>query len=181
MPQVDVDTPAPEWRLGPDGIAGAGALAERLLAARYAPTKIVASREPKAAETGSIIADRLGLPFAIVQGLHEHDRRAVGFLGTEAFAARMRDFFAHPDSVVFGGESAAMALTRFAAAVDRVCAEQTGDVVIVSHGTVISLFVATRARVDAAELWALLGLPSYVSLELPAYRIADLEATIPTA
>jgi len=178
MPQVDVETPAHQWRLRPEGVAGATALAERLRSAHYAPTKIVASLEPKATQTGSIIAERLRLPFATVEGLHEHDRRAAGFLSSDVFAARMRDLFAHPDAVVFGNESGSAALTRFATAVDQVVREETGDVVVVSHGTVMSLFIASRAHVDASELWAVLGLPSYVSLELPNHRIVEIVAAI---
>jgi broad specificity phosphatase PhoE len=179
MPQVDVETPGHEWRLRPEGVAGASVLAERLTRAGYRPTKIVASLEPKATQTGSIIAERLRLPFATVEDLHEHDRRAVGFLAADKFAARMRDLFAHPDDVVFGTESASAALTRYAKAVDGVVKEQPGgDVVIVSHGTVMSLFVASRARVDASEMWATLGLPSYVSLELPSHRIIEIVPTI---
>jgi broad specificity phosphatase PhoE len=176
MPQVDVDTPAHEWRLGPVGVAGAAAVASRL--ARYEPTRIVASLEPKAMQTGSLIADRLRLPLVTADGLHEHDRRAIRFLGADEFAARMRDLFAHPDATVFGSESASAALARFTAAVDRVTGEQSGDVVIVSHGTVISLFVAARADVNAAELWATLGLPSYVTLEIPSHRILDIVAAV---
>ena len=178
MPQVDVETPAHQWRLRHEGGAGASALGERLRSAGYAPTKIVASAEPKATQTGSIIAERLRLPFATVDGLHEHDRRAAGFRSPDAFAASMRDLFAHPDAVVFGSESASAALARFATAVDQVVSEETSDVVVVSHGTVMSLFVASSARVDASELWAVLGLPSYVSLELPDHRIVEVVATI---
>jgi broad specificity phosphatase PhoE len=177
-PQVDVETPAHEWRLSHGGTAGAAALADRLRAADYAPTKIVASLEAKATQTGSIIAERLRLPFATVEGLHEHDRRAAGFLSTEVFATRMRDLFAQPDAIVFGNESASIALARFGKAVDQVVSEETGDVIIVSHGTVMSLFVASRARVNASELWAVLGLPSYVSLELPNHRIVEIVAAI---
>jgi len=43
---------------------------------------------------------------------------------------------------------------------------------------VMSLFVASRARVNASELWAVLGLPSYVSLELPNHRIVEIVAAI---
>jgi broad specificity phosphatase PhoE len=118
------------------------------------------------------------LPFATVEGLHEHDRRAAGFLGRDEFAARMRDVFAHPDAIVFGSESASTALARFGKAVDQVVSEGGGDIVIVSHGTVMSLFVASRARVDASELWSVLGLPSYVTLELPNYRIIEIVASI---
>jgi broad specificity phosphatase PhoE len=178
MPQVDVDTPAHEWRLRAEGVAAAGTLALRLLA-RYEPSRVVASLEPKATQTGSVIAERLRLPFSTAEGLHEHDRRAVGFLGREKFAARIHDLFAHPDAVVFGNESASAALTRFTTAVDHAVGEDaSGDVVIVSHGTVISLFVAKRSDVDGENLWATLGLPSYVSLELPNYRIVEIIATI---
>lgn len=178
MPQVDVETPAHQWRLRPEGVAGANAVADRLRSAHYRPSKIVASLEPKATETGSIIAKRLRLPFATVEGLHEHDRRDAGFLSTDVFAARMRDLFAHPDAIVFGNESASSALARFANAVDAVVSEESGDVVVVSHGTVMSLFVAARAHVDASELWARLGLPSYVSLELPSHRIVEIVAAL---
>ena len=90
----------------------------------------------------------------------------------------MRDLFAHPDATVFGNESASAALARFAKAVDQIVSEETGDVVVVSHGTVMSLFVASRAHVDASELWATLGLPSYISLELPSHRIVEIVAKI---
>lgn len=176
LPQVDVETPPHEWRLGPQGVDGAGAVAKRLT--RYQPSRIVASLEPKATETGSIIAEKMHLPFATAEGLHEHDRRAAGFIAADKFAMRMQEFFAHPDAIVFGSESASTALARFSAAVDRATGEQGGDLVIVSHGTVISLFVAARAHVDAADLWGTLGLPSYVTLELPSYRIRDIVATI---
>jgi broad specificity phosphatase PhoE len=178
MPQVDVETPAHQWRLRPEGVAGANAVADRLRSAHYRPTKVVASLEPKATETGSIIAKRLRLPFATVDGLHEHDRRTSGFLSTAMFASRMRDLFAHPDATVFGNESASAALARFSKAVDEIVREETGDVVVVSHGTVMSLFIASRAHVDASDLWARLALPSYVSLELPNHRIVEIVAAI---
>ncbi len=140
MPQVDVETPAHEWRLGPVGVAGAGAIATGL-GRRYVPSRIVASREPKATQTGAIIAERLHLPLLTPDGLHEHDRRAIRFLPADEFTSRIRD-------------------------------------VIVSHGTVISLFVGARANVDAAQLWATLGLPSYVALELPSHRIIEIVAAV---
>ncbi len=177
MPQVDVETPAHEWRLGPVGVAGAGTIATTL-GKRYAPSRIVASQEPKATQTGAIIAERLHLPLVMAEGLHEHDRRAIRFLAADVFAARMRDLFAHPDTAVFGSESAQAAIARFTAAVDRITDEDSGDVVIVSHGTVIALFVGARADVDAAQLWATLGLPSYVALELPSHRIIEIVAAV---
>src|SRR5687767_10644484 len=90
----------------------------------------------------------------------------------------LRDLLADPDAVVFGSESASAALARFAKAADQVVSEEAGDVVVVNHGTLMSLLVASRARVDASDLWAVLGLPSYVSLELPNHRIVEIVAAI---
>ena len=42
----------------------------------------------------------------------------------------------------------------------------------------ISLFVGARADVNAAELWATLGLPSYVTLEIPSHRILDIVTAV---
>ena len=81
-----------------------------------------------------------------------------------------------PDCVI--DPSVESDLARFTAAVDRITDEDSGDVVIVSHGTVISLFVGARADVNAAELWATLGLPSYVALELPSHRIIEIVAAV---
>ncbi len=52
------------------------------------------------------------------------------------------------------------------------------DVIIVSHGTVISLFVAAHAGTDGLALWKALGLPSFVVLDRSTLRIERIEAAI---
>src|SRR5438128_809109 len=99
-------------------------------AARCGASSQRRSSPRRARQAGSVIAERLRLPLVTADGLHEHDRRAIRFLGADEFAARMRDLFAHPDATVFGSESASAALARFTAAVDRVTGEQSGDIVI---------------------------------------------------
>jgi hypothetical protein len=59
---------------------------------------------------------------------------------------------------VYGEESASAALARFSAALDRL----DEGTVVVSHGTVISLYAAARSGRDAFELWSSLELPDLV-------------------
>jgi broad specificity phosphatase PhoE len=77
QPAIDESHPPPQWRLTEAGRAAAGALAERL--APYAPIAAVASPEPKALETGEIIAARFDLSVAADAGFAEHHRPNVRF------------------------------------------------------------------------------------------------------
>jgi len=177
LPEVDPAAPAAEWRLGGEGRRRCEPLAQQL--GRYRTGSVVASVEPKAVETGEIVARRLGVGFATGPGLHEHERRSVGFVGAGAFEAAVERFFARPDDLVFGEETARQARDRFGAAIARVLAGHPGgDVVVVAHGTVISLFVAHRTGVDAFDLWRRLGLPSFVVLALPGFGLVTTVETM---
>lgn len=167
MPAIEPAVPASRWLLSEQGRADALALAEAL--APYEPVQIVSSLEPKAEETARIVARRLGLDHATRPDLHEHDRREVGFLGDQAFQEAVAAFFRRPEELVMGAETAEAAGARFEAVVDAVVREAAhGTVVVVAHGTVISLYLARKAGMDPHELWKRLGLPSYVVLDLPA-------------
>jgi broad specificity phosphatase PhoE len=153
VPEVDRSIPASEWRLSAEGRARCDALAERVAA--HDPELVVASIEPKALETAELLAARLGLEVRESAELREQERRTVGWLERDELEAAIRRLFMEPDRVVFGEESAAAALTRFSRAV-----EGLGDgAVVVSHGTVISLYVAAQTGRDAFELWQSLELP----------------------
>jgi broad specificity phosphatase PhoE len=134
------------------------------------PVVIASSGEPKAVETATILATRLGLPrVKIVRGLHEHERRSVGWLGQEAFEARVAELFARSAELVFGEETAAQALVRFTRAVERVlAAHPEGDVVVVTHGTVMTLYLAAVAAIEPLPFWRGLALPDVATLLLPA-------------
>ena len=80
---------------------------------RYAPTAIIASDELKAQQTAQPLADRLGLAVEVIADLHEHERRTVDYLDDATFQATMARFFAEPDALVFGEETASQALARF--------------------------------------------------------------------
>jgi broad specificity phosphatase PhoE len=173
-PEVVPGVPAREWRLSAEGRSRCGPLAERL--ATYAPTAIVASVEPKARETAELVAAPLDLSVETAVGLHEHERDGAGYLGRDAFEAAMRAFFARPGELVLGRETAAQAVTRFSAEVVRVLSgRRAGNVAIVTHGTVLSLFVAQRAGVAPYPFWRSLALPALVALQLPAFALAAVE------
>ena len=45
---------------------------------------------------------------------------------------------------------------------------------MVTHGTVLALYVAAVTGVDAIDLWRRLGLPSYVTLTRPDLTLVDI-------
>jgi broad specificity phosphatase PhoE len=172
LPEIFPDVPAAQWQLSDEGRRRCAALAERLRP--YQPVALVASREPKATETGALVASALDTPFATAEGLHEHDRSNVGWASSEDFAAAVERFFARPSELVMGRETADAARERFARAVEQVLAEHpTGNLAIVAHGTVITLLVAAHNPIEPFPLWQRLGLPSFVALALPGMALVD--------
>ena len=165
LPEIVESIPACEWRLSDEGRVRAQRLAERL--SPFHPEKIVSSIEPKAKETAEILADRYNLEYHTADGLHEHDRRTTPFLSPHQFQQAVREFFEKPDTLVFGSETAEAAYARFSSAVNAVLSESANQtILIVSHGTVISLFVSRMAGISDMRLWSELGLPSYVVLDM---------------
>ena len=177
-PTILASVPAPEWRLSPTGIERCAGLADRLRA--FSTRSIATSAEPKAVETATIVGERLGLPVDVIEGLHEHDRRDTKLLGDEPFRQAMRSLFAHPNDLVFGRETAADALARFEAAIGGLLAAPCTDedLIIVTHGTVISLFVAAHTGEDGFGLWSRLELPSLVVLQRADLSLKRVEAEI---
>jgi len=170
LPTLEPGVPSREWRLSDAGRARCVPLAAALTA--YQPAIIAASAEPKATETGRIVAEYLGAPLEIIEDLHENDRTGQGWLGSEELEARIARFFAMPDQHVMGNETADEAHARFAAAVEDICTRHpNGTIVIVAHGTVITLFVSRRARLEPFPFWKRLGLPSFVVFSLPDHMV----------
>ena len=160
-PRVDPGTPSSEWELSPEGRQAAGALAGRLAA--FAPVRAIMSPEPKARRTASAVCGPLGLGPEADAGLAETRRRSVGVLSPEALEAGIARFFAEPDRLVFGEETADAAFDRFSAAVER-HRPASGPMLVFSHGTVISLYVSRLSGVDPMSFWRSLQLPHALAL-----------------
>jgi broad specificity phosphatase PhoE len=158
VPELDPAVPAEEWRLSEEGRRRCGPLADRLTAFR--PQELISSPEPKARETAELIAPALGLDVRLSDGVRETARRSVPWLQADVLERGIRDLFARPNEIVFGEESAAAALKRFAAAVDGL----REPAVVVTHGTVLSLYVAAKTGRDAFDVWRGLNLPDVVEV-----------------
>ena len=152
----------PEWPLCDEGRARAHALAESL--AVYAPLEVFSSPEPKAQQTAEVIAQRHGTQVQVRAGLREHGPRTY-----EPSAARfqheierlLRDPGRQTSLAVETGREA---LARFEAAVSSSALSAGGTPCVVSHGTVITLLVASHNDIDPVAFWRDLAMPAVVEL-----------------
>ncbi|MCA9974020.1 MAG: histidine phosphatase family protein [Anaerolineales bacterium] len=168
----DPARPSHAWPLSADGRSRAQQLAPHLQP--FGPTRIVTSTEPKAAETGQILAAVLGLPLHAAPGLQEHARHGAPYYPTRAaFAAAVAALFRRPEEQVFGEETAVQALRRFAAAVDAQLAAYPDDTLtVVSHGTVLTLFICHHnPQLDPIPFWQSMTLPCAAVLSLPERQL----------
>ena len=158
---VNVQHPANTWPLSEQGREATLQLAERLRP--HAPDLFVSSAEPKASQTAYLLAVALDADFQTAEGLEEHHRSEVEYLAQATFEEKVRDLFRNPDKRVFGQETANQAADRFATAVKSVQRlNPRRSLAIVSHGTVISLWLERNAGADGLVTWKMLGLPSFV-------------------
>ncbi len=171
-PLVRPAVPPEQWRLSAEGKARCVALADAVRP--HFPTRVFSSTEVKAQETGDLLATALGVARATAPGLHEHDRSNVPHLPTREFVSLMALFFSRPTERVLGRESAAEALERFSAAVAAVVPRDAEEnVAVVSHGTVIALFLARHSRSRGFDLWREMGLPSFAVLSVPEWVVVE--------
>lgn len=168
-PKIDPDTPATGWPLCPEGREAVGALAGRLAA--YAPQALVSSPELKAKETADILGARLGLPVAIDLDLHEHKRQHRSFGTEEEFRQSVAAVFAKPGEAVHGGETAIEACERLAKALAQ---PKGAPLVAVTHGTVLSMYLARRLGCEAHDLWRSLQMPDAFVLDADGQLIERL-------
>jgi broad specificity phosphatase PhoE len=159
-PKIDLDAPPTTWSLCHEGQVGCAQLAEQIVA--YKPTAVVASPEPKALETAQILAHRLGLEVVVDEGLHEHKRPAASFGSEQEFRDSIAKVFAQPAAAASGGESTQQAAERLAKTLAKY---QGKPLLAVTHGTVLSLYLAERLGVDAHDLWRSLHMPDAFVLD----------------
>lgn len=174
LPVIREDVPAREWHLSNEGLVRAQKLAERLL--RYKPEVVVSSMEPKARQTAETLAEQFDLEYRVIENLHEHDRSQAPYYARDDFHALIRTFFEQPDRLVIGNETAGQTLNRFRSAIDLVLTSYTDKtILVVAHGTVISLFVSDLTGYNSFDLWQQLGLPSYVVLNMKYKQLLEIK------
>ena len=52
--------------------------------------------------------------------------------------------------------------------------QTTGNIAIVTHGTVLALFIAAHSQRKPFDLWREMGLPSYVIFSLPEMNLLEV-------
>ena len=155
MPEIERDKPASAWKLGEVGRRRSELLAARL--SEFSPEVIWSSSEPKAIETGQIVADEFSVPVEIADGLEEHHRDNVPFLSKEVFEEAVERFFRCPDRLVLGTETAEQARARFTAAIDKVVDAGQKDSIVVAHGDGHDAVRGEGGRSSANEFVASVG------------------------
>ncbi|MEL6404783.1 MAG: histidine phosphatase family protein [Chloroflexota bacterium] len=165
----NADQKPKDWELSDEGLARCDQLAKHL--ASYAPKQIFSSAMPKAQQTATHVVNALGdLPVVSNALLNEHSRESnAPYVSDADFRARVQTLFAQPKTAVYGDESAYTALKRFSEGIQFVVqnVDPNENVVVVAHGTVITLFVAQHNTIDAYDFWGKLSLPSIVALDMP--------------
>lgn len=174
MTQQDPTLPSAEWRLSHPGRQACSALAETLVP--FSPSLIVSSMEPKAIETAQLTAHILNIPSEIAVGLQEHDRSQLGFVqSNQRFEILIKELFDTPAKVMFGTECADQAHDRFSASLDHLLKAYPEDILaVVTHATVLSLFVAPINNLDTFEFWQALNMPEVLVLKLPDFELIQI-------
>ena len=164
IPAIDPATPARDWVLSSAGVTAAEDLAGRMDG--FEMTAIVSSDEPKARQTAEILAHAHNWRLDCDPDLREHDRSTLGFLPRADFEAGIARLFANPGDLVFGSETADAVRTRFKAAVARAHrANAGGDLLLVTHGTAMTLYLAQMAEIEPLSFWQAMTMPMAVLLD----------------
>jgi broad specificity phosphatase PhoE len=176
-PEVLDEIPSHEWRLSDQGRAACGPLAEALRG--HDPAVIVTSDEPKAIETGQLVAEILHKPIETAAGLHEHDRSNVPMMRSGEFLSALAMFFKDRNRLLLGKETAAQALARFERAIESVLQKHDqGNIAMVTHGTVLALVAEKHGAGDGFTLYRKMQLPSFVVFSVPGYQLLELVAQL---
>lgn len=108
---------------------------------------IVSSMEEKALQTAMIIANRVQKEISVNFDLGEHDRRNSGFLEQNEFNETIQYAFNNMNQSKRRWETTKDALERFTNAVNEIDSKhEDSNILVVSHGTVLSLYFANQMR-----------------------------------
>jgi broad specificity phosphatase PhoE len=177
LPIIDPNKPAAMWQLSPEGAERCHRLATCLT--DFLPAVLVSSVEPKAQATADHLAERLVLTATTIDGLEEQHRMTAPFFAHSALSEAMRGFFASPAELVFGEETAEAAFSRFSTTIDHLLGEHADrNLLVVTHGTVMSLYLSRWARIDPYLFWEKLGLPSFAVVDRRTMLIEKSEFQI---
>lgn len=177
--QPDKNQHSTKWQMTDDAQKLCHALAKQL--SDYEPGKIYTSTEVKAQATGRFIAEKLdNIPVEIVDNLQETQRQSKKFYDSQnEFHAAVRKAMLSPDEVLFGDETFADARKRLAEQVATLVKQHPDDtIVIVSHGRILSMYLAKLMRQLPVSIWGKLQMPAYAVLSWDEQTITKIQYAI---
>ena len=165
---VDADVAVDHWVLSELGTRRLAVLC----AAPWVTTigRIVCSAEAKAVQTASVLAERQGVPIEVRPDTGEIDRSATGFLPPARHDAVADAFFAQPNASIEGWERAVDAQRRVVDALADLFLGPSGDVAVVGHGGVGTLWYCHLAGLPIERRWDQPGQGHYFSVDLQSRR-----------
>jgi 2,3-bisphosphoglycerate-dependent phosphoglycerate mutase len=173
QPLLDAAKPAREWDLAVEGLEQSKRLGASLR--QFVPCRLVSSPEPKALRTCEIVSAELGVSMTVVDGLREIDRPVLPIMSASEHERVNARIFTEFDRRVMGRESAREARDRFAEAVrTEIGRTEEENLIVVAHGTVISLLVGEHNSVGSFQLWKRLQCPSFVVLEKLSLELVEV-------
>ncbi len=167
--RLDPELPPRLWQLTAEGQAAAEALARLDLFVTVGA--VITSPEPKARATAEPLARVAGIELHVEPDLREAERCAAPVDDRDVFVARVGAWL--NGSSIPGWEERDAAAARIVACVERLLAASRGDLAIVSHGTVLTLYLASlrgQAPVDLA-VWEAIPSPAVAVVDPAGRRI----------
>lgn len=163
-PEIQPTISADQWHLSDEGKERAMALGPFLT--QFEITRLYSSSEPKAVETADILGAYLERHLVVFEDLHEHRRVNVGWSTKEQFDENVIATFQKPGQLVFGEETGLQAASRMNSAVSRILQLHPDETIgVVSHGTVITLFVSMWNAIQPVQFWRALQMPCMVVID----------------
>ena len=177
---VEPAVPVPHWGLSARGRARVAAMLAQPWASGL--TRVISSGETKALETAGILAGHLGIEVEHRDDTGEIDRSVPGFLPPAEFELVADACFARPDVSARGWEPAVAAQARVVAALADLI-DAPGDIAVIGHGGVGTLWYCHLAGIPIARRWDQPGQGHYVTVRdgRPRHhwhRIDDLDAPV---
>lgn len=171
--ELNLAVAAEHWTLSAEGCE----LAERLAALPILENlqAVWSSPELKAQATAQPLVDRHNAAFLIHPDLTELQRGPSNLPDRKAYETAVRRAFANPETSCGGWERAGAAQRRIVAAVNRIAAQNSGPVAIVSHGLVLSLLIAYLRRETHVNIdeWRALPLPALAVIDRDTWQLIE--------
>ncbi|WP_152361359.1 histidine phosphatase family protein [Microlunatus speluncae] len=160
-PMTSADVDPAEWRLSPAGRRAATALGPRI----PEPAALASSTELKAVETLSFATGRAAAELHLDRRFGEVVRPGEPY-DDDHRSRRLAWVEGRPDDRHRTWESLAQAAARFQAGLD----DFDGDVVVATHGMVLTAWLVSRGVVrpgaEAGDFWTRLAFPDLINTDL---------------